>query len=625
MTAQAAPDDTFEADGIWYKVLTDDEYSRTAEVWNNQGFVGSADEGFDAGIVTIPAAVDASGAENKTGTPSGIYNVTSISGGAFQDCMTITRLVLYEAANLQTIGTNAFNSCFQMQGPLYIPANLISIGDAAFGGCGSLGILEMNDAMSLQSIGDYAFYNCGNLTGGGHGRGAGDGGVETSFPDGPDGTAYVRDTLSFPPNLISIGESAFEVNNVENPPDEWRLPIVFTSAANPGTIQENAFNSVRYDVVYAPEGAAYTEEPGFPDATLISTHFLTLSAGENGRITYTGQQGFYAPGELVRVHATPDGGYAFSEWTAATGSFDDANNAHALFTMPDAAVTVRANFTLIDDTEPGTAPVVKPGQGTQSGTAVPASSDGLTAAVPYTANVGAWFEDADGDALTYSVVSEDADGIVALSGGTLTFTPTDADANKSRTIVVKANDGQDDSTSNVTISVAVGAVPIDRTEPGGGEEEPSDVITVPPHYSPLKHFGLWSGTGDLSARIDADYRLFVRLLYKGAVIDPGNYTLTEGSTIITLKESYLKTYANGTHEFVAEFSDGGTAAVSLTVNAPAAAANAAVTNAETTAGAAPRTGDDAALAVWFAMVGLSLLGIGSHWILGLRRKRHPQE
>jgi hypothetical protein len=346
---------------------------------------------------------------------------------------------------------------------------------------------------------------------------------------------------------------------------------------------------------------------------------LTLSAGENGRITYTGQQGLYAPGEPVRVFATPDNGYEFSEWAAAAGSFDNANNAHALFTMPGIAVTVRANFALIDDPEPDTAPIVKPGQGAQSGTAVPASSDGLTAAVPYTANVGAWFEDADGDALTYSVVSEDADGIVALSGGTLSFTPTAADANKSRTIVVKANDGQDDSASNVTISVAVGAVPADRTEPGGGEEEPSDVITVPPHYSPLKHFGLWSGTGDLSARIDADYRLFVRLLYKGAVVDPSNYTITEGSTIITLKESYLKTYANGMHEFVAEFSDGGTAAVSLTVNVPAAAANTETTNAETTAGAAPRTGDDAALPLWSALMALSLLGIAAG--LSARRRQ----
>ena len=50
------------------------------------------------------------------------------------------------------------------------------------------------------------------------------------------------------------------------------------------------------------------------------------------------------------------------------------------------------------------------------------------------------------------------------------------------------------------------------------------------------------------------------------------YTVSKGSTIITLKDSYLKTLSAGDHVILINFSDGSTI-VNLTVNAPANAAN----------------------------------------------------
>lgn len=104
-----------------------------------------------------------------------------------------------------------------------------------------------------------------------------------------------------------------------------------------------------------------------------------------------------------------------------------------------------------------TPPAVKSGEETQTGSATPAANSGNPAAVSYTADVSQWFEDADGDTLTYAIVSENADGVVDLNSttGALTFTPTAADASSSKTIIVKANDGTADSTSNVTITVTV--------------------------------------------------------------------------------------------------------------------------------------------------------------------------
>lgn len=119
------------------------------------------------------------------------------------------------------------------------------------------------------------------------------------------------------------------------------------------------------------------------------------------------------------------------------------------------------------------APTVKAGQGTQTGNATPAAASGNPAAVAYTADMSGWFEDADSDALTYEVVSAadgdstDVSSDVSIVGNNITYTPAAAQASKTVTIVVKANDGIADSTGNVTITVTVGAVPadVDTTAP----------------------------------------------------------------------------------------------------------------------------------------------------------------
>lgn len=75
-------------------------------------------------------------------------------------------------------------------------------------------------------------------------------------------------------------------------------------------------------------------------------------------------------------------------------------------------------------------------------------------------------------------------------------------------------------------------------------------------YSVCQGFGLFQGSGTQSAVIEASYTKFLRLLVDGVVLDPAHYTVTEGSTIITLHESYLKTLANGEYQVRAIFTDG---------------------------------------------------------------------
>jgi len=72
----------------------------------------------------------------------------------------------------------------------------------------------------------------------------------------------------------------------------------------------------------------------------------------------------------------------------------------------------------------------------------------------------------------------------------------------------------------------------------------------------LSRPGAWTGSGSAAWRIDASPQSFIRLLIGGVEIDSSNYTVTSGSTIITLRESYLRTLPDGIHTFRAVFSGG---------------------------------------------------------------------
>ncbi|WP_274519420.1 beta strand repeat-containing protein [Lactococcus reticulitermitis] len=154
-------------------------------------------------------------------------------------------------------------------------------------------------------------------------------------------------------------------------------------------------------------------------------------------------------------------------------------------------------------------------------------------------------------------------------------------------------------------------------------------------YTVLSHFGNWSGTGTVAARVDADETKFFRLMYDGKEIDAANYTITHGSTIITLKETHLKNYAAGTHWFVAEFSDGRSERIRLDVTQAKAgdkgsdkgvAINSlpetgAPNDSEKTAtGVLPTTGDiGKPIDLLISLIGLALSGL-MLWFIDHRRK-----
>jgi hypothetical protein len=113
-------------------------------------------------------------------------------------------------------------------------------------------------------------------------------------------------------------------------------------------------------------------------------------------------------------------------------------------------------------------------------------------------------------------------------------------------------------------------------------------------YAVLKNFDDFAGTGTSKAIVDADNTKFVRLTLGGAEVASSGYNVAPGSTVITLSEAYLKTFANGRYVFKAEFADGVSGDIVLLVNV---------------ASGSPKTGDSAGLvALWLTVI-LSAAGL----------------
>ncbi|WP_031556371.1 right-handed parallel beta-helix repeat-containing protein [Lachnospira multipara] len=117
-------------------------------------------------------------------------------------------------------------------------------------------------------------------------------------------------------------------------------------------------------------------------------------------------------------------------------------------------------------------------------------------------------------------------------------------------------------------------------------------------------------------RSAADFNKFVKVLVDGNEVDPANYTVTEGSTVVTFTPEYSSTLADGTHEVVIVSTDGeakATITVASADNKEEVAADVAnVANANTATNTSTstfeqakdnaKTGDNMMLVVYAAMM-----------------------
>ena len=113
--------------------------------------------------------------------------------------------------------------------------------------------------------------------------------------------------------------------------------------------------------------------------------------------------------------------------------------------------------------------------------------------------------------------------------------------------------------------------------------------------------------GSLAIRGSGEISKLREVKVDGVTVDPVNYTVTEGSTIITFKPEYLKSLSAGNHSFELVWTDG-TAATNFTV-------------AENTDQSvkSPKTGEDFSMALCTALLMVSCAGLAG---IFAKRKRN---
>ncbi|MDD6057835.1 MAG: hypothetical protein PUB98_06210, partial [Clostridiales bacterium] len=114
---------------------------------------------------------------------------------------------------------------------------------------------------------------------------------------------------------------------------------------------------------------------------------------------------------------------------------------------------------------------------------------------------------------------------------------------------------------------------------------------------------------------NAAFSDFIRVELDGKALDEKNYTVKEGSTVVTLKADYVATLSAGEHT-IGIVSTSGTAATTFTVNAKTVVND--DTNPDTGATTSPQTEDNSSLTVRFALLAVSAVGVMG---AGVYRKR----
>ncbi len=189
---------------------------------------------------------------------------------------------------------------------------------------------------------------------------------------------------------------------------------------------------------------------------------------------------------------------------------------------------------------------------------------------------------ATGTDVTYQwmIDRNDGNGFVTVNGADsagYTTGVTDLDCNGFRYYCIIRNAAGSVTTDIVTLTVSENIIPTPSTTPTP-TPEPSPTPTTTPESSPTPDRNAYkiidgadskwmqNTDGTLAIRGDGEIAKFQSVKVDGNVIDPSNYTVTEGSTIITLKADYLKTLSEGSHTFELVWTDG-SASTNFTVAA----------------------------------------------------------
>ena len=135
----------------------------------------------------------------------------------------------------------------------------------------------------------------------------------------------------------------------------------------------------------------------------------------------------------------------------------------------------------------------------------------------------------------------------------------------------------------------------------------------------------YNGSGDFVVISDGPFADFTALQCDGVTLTQGtHYTVVSGSTVATVKESYMQTLSNGAHTFTFIFSDG-TAAHTVTVSksgsSTSPAPSAPQDSTTTPTSGSPQTDDASNMGPWVMLLVASLAALCAGVILWRRRRQ----
>ena len=236
--------------------------------------------------------------------------------------------------------------------------------------------------------------------------------------------AYAEDGNKAAPTLQDyrdVGVTAATEDNL----DQLNAVVESLERIDVDTTEELNALVTQLGVPVAVDGSATTDEDTVKAITLNATDadgdtlsYSVVTNPSHGTISISGNTATYTP------TANYNGSDSFT--FKANDGTTDSNTA-----------TVSINVNAVND-----APVATNGNATTNEDTVKAITLNAT--------------DADGDTLSYSVVTNPSHGTISISGNTATYTPT-ANYNGSDSFTFKANDGTTDS-NTATVSINVNAV-----------------------------------------------------------------------------------------------------------------------------------------------------------------------
>ena len=272
------------------------------------------------------------------------------------------------------------------------------------------------------------------------------------------------------------------------------------------------------------------------EAIPVTGYTITATAGANGSITPSGAVGVAAGGSQTFT-ISPSSGYVIDtlkvdglEVTATTSyTFSDVNTDH----------TIEVTFKQESQT-PDVPDVIAPSITTQPGNAT--VKVGETASFTIAAS---------GTDLTYQwqIDRNDGKGWVNIDGATATSYTTSTvniSCNGFKYKCVVSNSAGNVESNSATLTV----------QDAGGSDNPDTPNNTYQIIDGANSSWTHDSDGNITIRGNGDFSKFTGVKVDGNLIDKSNYTAKEGSTIITLKASYLNTLSAGTHTVEILWTDG---------------------------------------------------------------------